>query len=169
MSVSNTSPATRRASAPAALAQVAAAPIDLLLSRLERVKEIKPGHWSACCPGPAHHRGDRNPSLAIKETPDGRLLLHCPVCLDTPAILAALGLEFSDLYPPRPSNHVNPLPAGHRPRLTDRELLNIVKHEVCIVALAGDDLTQGPLSGMEQQRLRLAVRRLFAVLTNGGR
>jgi hypothetical protein len=35
------------------------------------------GNFQCQCPGPLHERGDRNPSLSIKDGRDGRLLLHC--------------------------------------------------------------------------------------------
>jgi hypothetical protein len=33
--------------------------------------------WMCHCPGPSHTNGDRNPSLAVDEGADGKLLLHC--------------------------------------------------------------------------------------------
>jgi len=48
----------------------------------------------ACCP--AHT--DKNPSLSIKETQDGDVLLHCFSGCGVDDVLAALGLEMSDLF-----------------------------------------------------------------------
>jgi DNA primase len=68
-----------------------------LISRLDKVKpsRSKPRHWIARCP--AHE--DKSPSLAIREMDDGRILLKCFCGCPTSDVLAALGLEFSDLYP----------------------------------------------------------------------
>jgi hypothetical protein len=51
--------------------------------------------WQARCP--AHD--DRNPSLSVTEGRDGRVLLKCRAGCETPAVLAALGLQWSDLFP----------------------------------------------------------------------
>jgi hypothetical protein len=51
--------------------------------------------WQARCP--VHD--DRTPSLSIREGADGRVLLHCFAGCETGAVLEALGLQFSDLFP----------------------------------------------------------------------
>lgn len=116
-----------------------ARPVETLLSRLDRVKQTGPQNFLAACPGPGHERGDRHPSLAIRETDDGRVLLHCPVCQDTSAVLAALGLEFGDLYPPRPDAHGikpvrRPFPAG--------DLLKLIALEATVVLIAARDMLE---------------------------
>ena len=63
-----------------------------LLSRLEAVRPVK-GGWQARCP--AHP--DKSPSLSITES-DGRVLLKCFAGCETSAIVAAMGLEMSDLF-----------------------------------------------------------------------
>jgi hypothetical protein len=42
------------------------------------------------CPGPIHLRGDINPSLSIRASRDGKLLLHCFSGDDYADIVAAL-------------------------------------------------------------------------------
>jgi len=66
-----------------------------IIKRLDRVKNIGPGKWIARCP--AH--SDSTPSLSIKETEDGVILLHCFAGCNTRAILDAIGLDYSDLFP----------------------------------------------------------------------
>lgn len=134
--------------------------VKTLLSHLDKVRETKPGHWSACCP--AHP--DRNPSLAISIGDDDRVLLYCRAGCEVSTIVAAVGLTLSDLFPPRPITHAGPIPAHRRPRISDRDLLQVIRREVCIVAQAGEELLLGPLSDPDLERLRAAVRRLFAVL-----
>lgn len=68
---------------------------EVLLQKLAKVKRIGKDKWSACCP--AHD--DRGPSLAIKETADGRILLHCFAGCGAAEIVDTLGLTFSDLFP----------------------------------------------------------------------
>ncbi|MFM7698894.1 MAG: CHC2 zinc finger domain-containing protein, partial [Limnohabitans sp.] len=48
-------------------------PIELVLSRLDKVRQRQVGQWSACCPS---HK-DTTPSLSVRETEDGAVLLHC--------------------------------------------------------------------------------------------
>jgi len=68
-------------------------PVDLVLSRLQRVRRSGRG-WTACCP--AHN--DKTPSLSIAEGDDGRLLLHCFGGCEAATIVAAIGLELADLF-----------------------------------------------------------------------
>ncbi|MBE2293558.1 MAG: virulence-associated protein E [Phycisphaerales bacterium] len=144
-------------------------PIDLILSRLERVKSTGPGRWSACCTGPLHNHGDKNPSLSIAVGDDGRVLLKCFAGCDVASIVAALGLELSDLFPPRPITHAGPIPPHQRPRISDRDLLAIIRREVCVIAVAGEELTIMPLSLPDLDRLRTATQRLFGVLAETAR
>jgi hypothetical protein len=75
-------------------------PVEKVLSRLDRVR-LKGDGWEARCPGPNHHRGDRNPSLTIDEGPDGRALLYCRSGGCTASeIVRPIGLELRDLFPP---------------------------------------------------------------------
>ncbi len=73
-----------------------AAPMDHILEDLKDVKPKSGGGWMACCP--VHH--DRKPSLSIDQEHNGTILLHCFAGCETEAIVAKLGLELSDLYPP---------------------------------------------------------------------
>ena len=41
------------------------------------VRKIGDGEYLCHCPGPSHRRGDLNPSLSIRNSVNGRLLLHC--------------------------------------------------------------------------------------------
>ena len=63
-------------------------PIQNTLQRLKEVKETEAG-WKALCP--AHKDG--NPSLSIKEAPDGKVILNCFAGCEFNAICAAIGLE----------------------------------------------------------------------------
>jgi len=70
-------------------------PVDLILSRLDRVKRVSGGYMARC---PVHD--DKNPSLSITEGDDGRVLLKCFAGCSTEEIVKALGLTMSDLFPP---------------------------------------------------------------------
>ena len=69
-------------------------PIDLILSRLDKVKQVKGGYMARC---PVHD--DKNPSLSITEGDDGRVLLKCFAGCSTEDIVKALGLTMADLFP----------------------------------------------------------------------
>lgn len=66
-----------------------------LLDRLDRVRRSGKG-WMARCP--AHD--DKTASLSITEAPD-KVLLWCFAGCRTEDVLAAVGLAFRDLFPPR--------------------------------------------------------------------
>lgn len=75
------------------MAQVSA-PLMTLLDQLEKCRRKGKG-WMARCP--AH--SDKTPSLSISEASDGKVLLHCHSGCSPEAVLDAVGLEWSDLFP----------------------------------------------------------------------
>jgi hypothetical protein len=144
-------------------------PVESLLPLLHRVRQTGPDRYSASCPGPLHAHGDRSPSLSIAIGSDDRVLLRCFAGCDVASILAAVGMEFSDLFPPRAVGHARPVPGPQRPRISDRDLLSIVRSELEIIALAGEELQNGPLCKNDMARLRQATNRINAVLQIGVR
>lgn len=70
--------------------------MNKVVERLDFVKSSGKDKWIAKCP--AHD--DSDPSLSIKELPDGRILMRCHAGCETANVVAALGLELSDLFPP---------------------------------------------------------------------
>jgi hypothetical protein len=86
-------------------------PLETLLARLTDAKKSGAG-WSARCP--AH--GDRRASLSIAQGDDGTALVKCHAGCETSAILAAVGLELRDLFPPKvgptPIRNGKPTPGG---------------------------------------------------------
>lgn len=94
---------------------------ELLLSRLEGVRPCGQGKWTARCP--AHE--DRTPSLSVRETSDGRVLVHCFAGCGAAAVVAAVGLDLKDLFPPHPAS-----PRGYPPeRRSVRELAMVPAFE----------------------------------------
>ncbi|MBU6995847.1 hypothetical protein [Ferrovum myxofaciens] len=135
-------------------------PAANFVERLQKVRRTGPGKWLACCP--AHD--DRSPSLAIREADDGRVLIHCFGGCSVSEILEALGLELSDLFPPRDINHkpeARPFPAA--------DILKAIAFEVTVAALAvGHFLDGKPFGQPERDRLLVAVNRIQNGLTAGG-
>jgi len=75
--------------------------IDLIIARLKnkgyRVKYTGKNSYMAQCP--CHE--DKEPSLAVSEGEDGRVLLKCFAGCNTEDIVAELGLSMADLFPPK--------------------------------------------------------------------
>lgn len=125
-------------------------PADKLIERLEKVKRTGVDRWQARCP--AHQ--DKSPSLSIRELPDGRLLVHCWAACATADVLAAIGLEFTDLFP-------EPI-TGHAPRVrrafSAADALLAIDFETTVVQIAAADLAAGKT--IDRDRLRLAAQRI---------
>jgi hypothetical protein len=123
-----------------------------LLDRLERAREVAAGRWVARCP--AHE--DRSPSLSIRETDDGRLLVHCFAGCETSDVLAAVGLALGDLFPDRGDHRVAPSRPNHWH--ATREALRVLHHEALVVLIAAEHTARGDvLSAEDRQRLSQAV------------
>ena len=117
--------------------------INQIIERLEKVKLTGQGKWLACCP--AHP--DKSPSLAIKQTDDGKLLLHCFSGCQVSDIVAAVGLELSDLMPENPSYKKGTKP----PRFNKHEMFDPLIHHSYILSLAIRQLSNGePLNQQDQ-------------------
>lgn len=134
---------------------------DILLSRLDRVRQTGPGRWVASCPC----REDKRPSMTIRELDDGRILIHDFGGSSPAEILDAVGLTFPDLFPERMSTHVKP----ERRPFPAADLLRVIGFEVLLVALAAVRLAGGELlDGADRERLMLAASRIREALNAGG-
>lgn len=127
---------------------------NLLLERLEQVRENGRGRWMARCP--AHD--DRSPSLSVREADDGTLLLHDFGGCSAADVLAAVGLELRDLFPEPVGHH---RPAQRRPRRNPRDTLVAVRHALTVITLADSDLRRGEALSDDDRR---ALDRALAVL-----
>ncbi len=96
--------------------------IDRVVERLEGVKAHN-GNFTARCP--AHE--DTEPSLSIGEGDDGRVLLKCFAGCTAEDIVAALGLEMSDLFPDGGEGGVTPLNTPAQVHTPDTPELKLVK------------------------------------------
>lgn len=128
------------------------APADNLLQRLDKVRPMGPGKWLACCP--AHD--DRSPSLSIRETDDGRLLVNCFASCPADDVVAAVGLTLADLYPASPRAPGPGLAAWKR-----RRLLDAIEAERLVLLVARADLKAGQeLCPADAERVELARSRI---------
>ncbi len=132
-----------------------ARPIETLLPLLEKVRQRQNGQWSARCP--AHD--DKGPSLSVRETPEGSVLLHCFGGCSVTEIVGAVGLNLSDLFPPR---EVPPGAPRRLPRLlTDAQGLDLLADESMVAAVAAGNVGQGVLlSKADRDRVIKAAGRI---------
>jgi hypothetical protein len=132
--------------------------VEAMLARLEKVKRTGAETWIACCP--AHQ--DRTPSMTVRETGDGLILVHCFAGCGIDSILSAVGMEVGELFPDRPVQHSKPL----RYKFPARDVLECVANEALIVAIVANEIAGGktdiPTSDID--RCRLANIRIHEAL-----
>ncbi|MDC9729832.1 MAG: CHC2 zinc finger domain-containing protein [Methyloprofundus sp.] len=120
--------------------------IDQLLTSLDKARRTGDGKWLACCP--AHQ--DKSPSLAIKQTDDGKILIHCFAGCEVEPIVSAIGLTLADLMPDNPTYKKGSKP----PKFNKYELFDRLAYESIILCLAIRQLINNePLSSNDQQRV----------------
>lgn len=137
-------------------------PTEMLLSRLDSVKQTRQGRYIARCP--AHD--DRTPSLSIRETDDGTILLHCFAGCDVAAVVGSLGLDLSDLFPTSSGKSNNPF---RRP-FAASDLLELAAWESLVASIVATDLADGRPSADRERLLKAAQRlRQIAEVGNGRR
>lgn len=138
---------------------------EVLLSRLEQVKQTGQDRWVACCPAHA----DRHPSLNVRETPDGTVLIKCFTGCGAADVVAAVGLELSDLFPPRPDSP-EPTRRHERESFHAFDVLVALAHEALIVDCAVGTLQRrGWLTDDECDRLAQASDRIRGGLAYASR
>jgi hypothetical protein len=126
-----------------------------LIDRLDRPKQTRPGAWLAGCPCCQSKRGR---PISVRELDDGRVLLYAFCGCGTDAVLAALGLTLSDLFPERLPLHSYAASHSH---IQARDLLEIISEEASVVAIiAADLLARKTISEKDWQRLATAVARM---------
>lgn len=132
---------------------------DVLLSRLDRVRRVGDRRWVARCP--AHE--DRSPSLSIRETDDGRVLVHDFGGCAVEQVLGAIGMELTDLYPEKSGTDRGP---RERKPWSDRQLLEIIDRETNVIFIAACDVTlaRRRLSDVDMTRLQKARECITAVM-----
>ena len=97
--------------------------IDLLISRLDKVKNNGTGKYMACCP--AHD--DKSPSLSVKQA-DDRVLIHCFAGCGAMDVLEAVGLDYNTLYPE--DRNTMPVKRFGAPIATDEVYMQVYKFKI---------------------------------------
>ena len=70
--------------------------VQTVIDRLDHCRQTGKDQWIARCP--AH--SDNGPSLSIKESSDGRILVHCFAGCGALEVITSIGLDWGDLFPP---------------------------------------------------------------------
>lgn len=130
-------------------------PINLVLSRLQGVKQTGEGKWKSICP--AH--SDKNPSLSIAEAND-TVLLKCWAGCGAVDVLDAIGLQFSDLYPKKSDLYSAGKPEKKAPFSCCDALRGLNGESYLVLVLAHDVARGVSLSVEALERLELSIDRI---------
>lgn len=110
-------------------------------------------------------RRDRNMSGTWRELADGRLLVHDHGGDGLEEILAAIGLELADLFPPSTAHQAKP----DRQPFPAADVLRALQLEVLVVLTAAADVMAGKAIDTEDRtRLAQAVGRIRAGARGAG-
>lgn len=125
--------------------------VEVLLSRLDKVKKTGKDSWRACCPS---HRGTKQ-SLAIRDD-NGKVLIHCFAegCSITD-VLGAVGLSMEDVQPKLHGEHKPMKRAFYA-----GDVLQISREEIQIAYMISKKLIDGTASYNDTQRLLKCASRL---------
>jgi hypothetical protein len=127
---------------------------EKLLSKLDRVVGRGKEYTARC---PAH--SDRGPSLSLRQTDDGRILVHCFAGCSVDKVVEAVGMELGDLFPPKDPSQ--PFKPGLKAPFYATDLLRIIAFEALVLQIMAFDMSQGkPLSEEDRQRAYKAYERI---------
>lgn len=127
--------------------------VDVILSRLEKVRKTGSQSWTARCP--AHK--DKSPSLSVRELSDGMVLVHCHALCGIEKIVSTLGIEMDELFPEKPSTWQSPQRRG----FPAADVLECITSEMTVVVVAARQVADGqPLADGDRKRLLTAIERI---------
>jgi hypothetical protein len=130
-------------------------PIDLLLGKLDGVRQCGAGRWMARCP--SHE--DRHASLSIRELDNGTVLVNDFAGCGAVDVCAALGLDLAELFPPKPL-HSGPV----RQSVFKSDVFDLIRAEVGVVWLIGCDMRKrNGISEQDYARLGSAIAKFERV------
>lgn len=116
------------------------AQLERVLSRLDKVQKLDPkqhkARYMACCP--AHD--DKKPSLSVSLSQKDNVLLHCWSGCSSHEIVSALGMQMTDLFPPRNERTHH---AKGRPAFNAYDAIAVVARDALLVMLAAAKLRNG--------------------------
>lgn len=114
--------------------------LDAMLSRLDP-KPNGPNRWRCACPV----CGGRNKAtLSIGVGDTGAVLLKCwKAGCDPESIAHAVGLELTDLFPPKLDNGHRTAAVKRRHLITASQALEVLEHELELTIICASDLANG--------------------------
>lgn len=137
-------------------------PVDRLLGRLSTVRRVGPGRWMARCPS----HDDGRASLSVREGDDGRVLVYCFAGCGAADVIAAAGLDWTDLFPESERRQTQPgdriARRRYAPRIPASDALELIDFEAGAVLVAVNDILGGRPVAELADDLRLAVGRITA-------
>jgi hypothetical protein len=135
-------------------------PLDRLSDTLPAFRRTGQGKGMAKCP--AHK--DRTRSLSVREFESGAVGLHCFAGCSVEQVLAAAGLAFEDLYPPRAVPPGGGMAAEARP-YSAAQLLRAFTAEMQLVWVLLADIAAGrDLDAAMRKRAGIARDRCTALM-----
>ena len=140
--------------------------VENFIQRLGKVRG-RNGSWTAQCP--AHE--DKSPSLSIRETEDGRVLVHCFGGCAVHDVVSAVGMDMTDLFPTDGKRKDYPVEGkpSIKPAFYASDLLRIASFECLVVMIAAYDMAKGKrLSNEDMERLKVAQQRIEEVVVYAG-
>ena len=138
--------------------------VDTLLSRLDGVRPAGRGAWRAKCPA---HAGDNPAALSIRETDDGAVLQHCHAhACAVEDIAAAIGVELSELFPPRPFPAGTFATKGIPKPWRASDVVRAFKHEATVAIVVLQDVEKGmPVSDVDRLRAGQAAAHMVLFMS----
>ena len=137
-------------------------PGSALVAKLEGVIDRGSGCYYALCP--VHV--DRSPSLAIRTTDDGRILVHCFAGCSVESILRVLGLGWEALFPEARTRDHRIAVARRLGKPAEPDCLEV---ERWVLRIAAAQLRAGKsLSAEDRARVQVARLRLAAAKERAG-
>lgn len=125
---------------------------EKLLDRLDGVRKTGAGRWRARCPA---HDG-KGQTLSIAEGDSGAVIVHCFAGCEVRAVVEAVGLTLTDLFPPRPTSFDK---RAYRVQMSAVDALQCLEDETTAVLC----MLRDP-SMMDTDRMALAARRISAAV-----
>jgi|MudIll2142460700_1097286.scaffolds.fasta_scaffold150575_2 hypothetical protein len=113
---------------------------------------------------PSHH--DKAPSLSIRRFDDDAISVKCFSGCSTAEILAAVGLNPSDLFPQNELPQDYPFQRSRPQSIPYREILTNLREDLLALSIGFGELKQGSLLTLEDlERLDEAALRCYAIAT----
>jgi len=110
-------------------------PFDLVCSRVPKLRPQGPDRARGPCQACGSSSG-----LSVGRGDSGAVLLKCFAGCDLDDVLASLGLEIADLFPPRDS-HAGPM--RRRRLLSATQALDLLDDEARLIAVCGANIAHG--------------------------